>query len=231
MKSLLAIAAVCALALPVSELERDAEGFNPLFDGTSLNGWGPAGGKSEFKVQEGEIVGTAVPKSESSYLRTSETYEDFELELEVLVDDKLNSGIQIRSQIEVKDGNPVGMRGYQVEIDPSSRAWTGGIYEEGGRGWLVKLEDNEAARNAFKPGDWNKMRIVCRGPLIQTWINGVAAAEFKDPKPVKGYIGLQIHSTLESMQTIRFRKLRIKTPVAAPPDSDASNEKQATTAG
>ena len=76
---------------------------------------------------------------------------------------------------------PAGrVHGLQVEIDPSSRAWTGGVYEEGARGWLNDLTNNEAARKAFLAGQWNIFRIECRGETIKTWLNTVAAAYLKD---------------------------------------------------
>ena len=69
--------------------------------------------------------------------------------------------------------------GYQYEIDPSPRAYTGGVYDEARRGWLADLKVNEAARKAFKQGEWNAARIECKGEIIKTWVNGVAAAGIK----------------------------------------------------
>ena len=110
---------------------------------------------------------------------------------------------------------PAGrVHGYQVEIDPSKRAWSAGIYEEGRRGWLNDLSKNDAARAAFKQGDWNKYRIECKGDSIKTWINGVPAADLKDDVTPKGFIGLQVHGVgkdkdKDSIQ-VRFRNLRIQ---------------------
>jgi hypothetical protein len=105
--------------------------------------------------------------------------------------------------------------GYQVEIDPDvkrGRMWTGGIYDEGRRGWLKDLSKNEAARKAFKPGEWNKFRIECKGDSIKTWLNGVAAAEIKDSLTPKGFIGLQVHGVGKRTEPleVRFRNLRLK---------------------
>jgi hypothetical protein len=135
----------------------------------------------------------------------------------------LNSGVQIRSQcfdedktVEVNGKKmkiPAGrVHGYQVEIDPSSRAWTGGIYDEGRRGWLNDLKNNEAARKAFKADDWNKFRIECRGPSIKTWLNGVPAADLNDTVTPTGFIGLQVHGVgkREDPIEVRFRNLRIQ---------------------
>jgi len=54
------------------------------------------------------------------------------------------------SQVKHQAGS---LWGYQIEVDPSRRAWSGGLYEEGNRGWLVTLADNEKVRRTFKAMD------------------------------------------------------------------------------
>ena len=107
---------------------------------------------------------------------------------------------------------PAGrVHGYQVEIDPSDRAWTAGIYDEGRRGWLNDLANNEPARKAFKQGDWNKLRVECRGDSIKTWLNGVPAADLHDDMTPKGFIALQVHGVgarTEPLE-VRWRNIRI----------------------
>jgi large conductance mechanosensitive channel len=61
----------------------------------------------------------------------------------------LNSGVQLRSH-STKDYQNGRVHGYQFEIDPSDRAWSGGIYDEAGRLWLYPLTKNPAAKSAFK---------------------------------------------------------------------------------
>ncbi|MCP3920236.1 MAG: DUF1080 domain-containing protein [bacterium] len=85
------------------------------------------------------------------------------------------------------------MWGYPVEIDPSERPWTGGIQEERGRGWLADLGDNAAARAAFEQDAWNHLRIVADGDRLRTWINSVPAADLRDDRTARGFIGLQLH--------------------------------------
>ena len=119
--------------------------------------------------------------------------------------------IQIRSN-SLPDYSDGRVHGYQVEIDPSDRAWSAGIYDEGRRGWLHNLEDNEAAREAFKQDEWNHYRILAVGDSIKTWINGIPAADLTDDMTPSGFIGLQVHgvgSDTEPLQ-VRWRKLRIK---------------------
>lgn len=169
------------------------------------------------------IIGQSVPSTPNSFLCTRRDYTNFVLELEFKVDDGLNSGVQIRSQAFDQPTTfqwkgreykvPAGrVHGLQVEIDPSSRAWSAGVHEEAGRAWLNNLKDNEAARRAFKKGDWNKLRIECRGDSIKTWINGVPAADFRDDRVPAGFIALQVHGVgaREQPMEVRFRNLRIQ---------------------
>jgi len=184
--------------------------FQPLFDGKTLQGFKQLGGKALYKVEDGAIVGITVPNTPNSFLCTEKTYGDFILELELKVDPNLNSGIQIRSH-SFKDYEKGRVHGYQVEIDPSHRAWSGGIYDEARRGWLDDLKDNAPARKAFKLDAWNHYRIEAVGDSIKTWVNGIAAADLVDSMTLTGFIGLQVHSTKSNEPlTVRWRNIRIK---------------------
>ncbi|MBN2211398.1 MAG: DUF1080 domain-containing protein [Sedimentisphaerales bacterium] len=163
-----------------------------LFDGKTLNGWVQKGGQAEYTVVDGVIVGKTVLNTSNSFLCTKQNYSDFILELEFKVDAKLNSGVQIRSNSFPEYRNGV-VHGYQIEIDPSERSWTGGIYDESRRGWLYPLKDNPEARKAFKPGQWNKFRIEAVGTTIKTWVNDVPAAHLYDTMTHTGFIALQVH--------------------------------------
>ncbi|MBL0742851.1 3-keto-disaccharide hydrolase [Chryseolinea lacunae] len=184
-----------------------------LFNGKDLSGWKQLNGKARYEAKNGEIVGTTVFKEPNSFLVTEVPYGDFILELEFKLDAEMNSGIQFRS--ESKDDYQNGrVHGYQMEIDPSLRAWTGGIYDEARRGWLYSLEYNIDAKKAYKKADWNIARIECIGPVIRTWINGVPTANLVDNLTLKGFIGLQVHSVgkeEESGQKVRWRNIRIQT--------------------
>ena len=125
----------------------------------------------------------------------------------------MNSGIQIRSlsKPDYKDGR---VHGYQVEVDPAKRAWSGGLYDEARRGWLYPLELNPAAKKAFKNNQWNKYRIECIGHTIRTWVNGIPAAHVVDAETAEGFIALQVHSINQPRQAgkhIRWRNIRIQT--------------------
>lgn len=217
-------AAACA-AVFTSHLRAADDGFVSLFDGKTLDGWEQHSGKAEYRVEGGAIVGKTVANTDNSFLCTKKKYGDFALEFEFKVDPKMNSGVQFRSEFYSKETEaeingkkrkfPADrVYGYQYEIDPSARAYTAGVYDEARRGWLADLKGNEAAQKAFKQGEWNKGRIECRGESIKTWINGVAAADFKDGMTREGIIGLQVHGIGKNVERageeVSWRNLRIK---------------------
>jgi len=172
---------------------KDKIPWKSLIHDNSLKGWTIKGGKATYKVEEGTIIGTTVSNSPNTFLTTDSLYGDFILELDYKVDSTMNSGIQIRSNSFPYYRNGV-VHGYQIEIDPSDRAWSAGIYDEQQRGWLVPLTDNLEAQKAFKQNDWNHYRIEAIGDTIKTWINEVPAAYLIDDKTASGFIGLQVHS-------------------------------------
>jgi hypothetical protein len=196
-------------------------GWKSLFDGKTLNGWKQATGKAGYTVEKGQIVGTTVMDSPNSFLVTQKEYGDFILELDTKVDNATsNSGVQTRSHFDPHGNNEAGkVYGRQVEIDPSDRRWTGGIYDEGRRDWLYPLELNPKAKPAFKLGQWNHLRIECIGNSIKTWVNGVATAYMVDTIDQKGFIGLQVHAIEKSEDAgkkVYFKNIRIKTTNLTP---------------
>lgn len=186
--------------------------WKELFNGKDLSGWEQIGGEATYEIINGELVGTAVLNTPNSFLKSNQGYGDFILELDVYINSGLNSGIQIRSTTDPGYRNGV-FHGYQVEIDPSARAFSGGIYDEQRRGWLYPLSRNEAAQRALKLGAWNKIHIEAIGNTINTWINGIHCARLVDDMTDSGHIGLQVHSVgetegLEGSQ-IRWKNIRI----------------------
>jgi 3-keto-disaccharide hydrolase len=192
-----------------------------LFNGKDLTGWKPRGGAAKYSVADGDIVGQSVPNTSNTFLTTEKEYGDFELNLDFKIDDPtFNSGVQIRSHARPKGDGEV-VYGYQIEIDPrADRAWTAGLYYEAGSdkrpaGWLNDLTNNEAARKAFKLGEWNHLRIVANGRHIQSWLNGVPAADFTETDDEafspKGFIGLQVHAVggEKEPKKVQFRDIKL----------------------
>jgi hypothetical protein len=187
---------------------RSSEGWLSLFDGRTLDGWQQINGTGRYRVDDGTILGETVEGSPNSFLCTKKNYSDFELEFEVLLDPRLNSGVQIRSQSlpEFKNGR---VHGYQVEIATNGNA--GFIYDEARRGWLSTDRSDEKARKAFKDGEWNHYRIVAVGDAMRVWINGVPIEDLSDSMTRTGFIGLQVHSFDGPHPAwVRWRNIRIK---------------------
>ncbi|MCZ6693319.1 MAG: DUF1080 domain-containing protein, partial [Bacteroidetes bacterium] len=184
-----------------------------LSKGRDLKSWKQLGGVAEYKVIDGVIIGTTKSNTANSFLCTKQNYSDFILELEMWVDPAVNSGIQIRSN-SLQDYKNGRVHGYQVETDPSPRAFSGGIYDEGRRGWLYPLSRNTNAQKALKNGVWNKYHIEAIGNTISTWINGIQCTKLVDDMTSEGFIGLQVHSINDSDlvgREVKWRNIKILT--------------------
>ena len=215
-KIILLIAFAFCLTTQVAHAD---DGWVSLFDGKSLKGWIQKNGTAKYVVKDGTIEGTTNTGSPNSFLCTEKLYGDFELVFEVKVHDRLNSGVQIRSQTKPVGDNSKAkfgrVNGPQVEIE-SGPAEAGYVYGEAtGRGWLTPKERLKK-HDHFKNGKWNKYRIVAKGPRIQTWINGQAIEDLTD-EPIfkthpKGFIGLQVHGIPKNQgpYSVAWRNIKIK---------------------
>lgn len=236
--ALLAILLLVVISMACKNKSAKQDGWVDLFDGKTMNGWKVINQdwtnpdtKPDFYVENNMIVCNTPMNNEGGYLVTEKSYSNFILEFDVIIDTSLNSGLQCRSRAWEKDtstvyvaGDPQGTKrltkwragyvwGYQIEVDPSSRAWSGGLYEPGNRGWLVTLAGNEPARKAFKPMDWNHFKIEMNGNKIQTWVNGVQTVNTTDDMSSSGYIGLQFHGAYMEWQKDKksmWKNIKIK---------------------
>jgi hypothetical protein len=176
-----------------------------LLNGVDLAGW-RAVGDAQWTVVNGELLGETGGGSQS-FLISEREFGDFTLELELRNEAPGNSGVQFRSH-QRENGRVFG---YQIEVDPSARAWSGGLYHEAGRGWLASLADKPEARAAFALGEWNHYRIEAVGPRIRTWVNGVPAVDFTDLEAAetdaRGFLALQVHSGQDTK--VRWRNLML----------------------
>ena len=212
--------AIIAFALPEEEAPAAAAttatgdgGWISLFDGATLDGWVHMNGGHRFTVEDGAIVGRTVESSASmnSFLCSIREFADLELELETMIDRITNSGIQIRTQVRPVQGAgrgfeaaPGRINGPQVEIRRSYKAQpaTGLLYGEAlGTGWLSSQQKIDEGHPHFIDEGWNKLRIIARGPRIQTYVNGQLIEDLVNEQVYKthskGFIGLQIHGISE----------------------------------
>ena len=189
------------------------ETWTPLFDGKTLNGWLPKGGKANYKAENGEIVGTTVFGTPNSFLITEKLYDDFIFECDIYIENT-NSGVQFRGQStpQYRDGV---VHGYQMEADNTPRGWSGGIYDEQRREWLCIPNINPEGKKAWRGNDkWNHYRIEAIGKTVRTFINEVPVSNLLDTILEKGFFGLQVHSVNskdEEGRKCRWKNLRIQT--------------------
>lgn len=215
MKKFILILLVNCFSISISGIAQ-SNGWTNLFDGKTLNGWKRLAGNATYTVEDGMIVGTTVLNSGNTFLATEKEYGDFILELDIKIESlKGNSGVQTRSHYDPKGHEGKGLvYGRQVEVDPSDRKWSGGIYDEGRRQWLYPLTLNTSAQDAFKTKEFNHYKIECIGNEMKTWLNGIPVAYLVDTIDQKGFIALQVHqvgSADEENKKIYFKDIRIKT--------------------
>lgn len=213
--------------LPLAAAALAADGpFVAMFDGKTLNGWEVCNGSATYTIDKGVITGTTAKGSPNSFLCTLKEYGDFVLELDVMTDPALNSGVQVRSHrypeektVTVFNGNetvkrkqPKGrVHGYQVEIANEASGQNGSIYDEARRGWVAMMKPGAPGIKAYRDNQWNHYRVEARGDSIRTWVNGVACVDLRDPLDQSGFIALQVHQfTGEKPAQVRFRNVRIQ---------------------
>lgn len=173
-----------------------------LFNGKNLEGWHSLPG-GEWKVENGFITGVS-SKSEKRHglLVSDKQYTDFELHVEYKAV-KGNSGLYFRCE---KVDDAVGVFGFQAEIDPEKDA--GGLYETGGRGWVVQ-PSKEDVKRWYRPNTLNRMLVKAVGKDITVWVNGIQTAQLtNDPGRTSGHIALQLHGDMD--MEVYFKKVRIK---------------------
>lgn len=195
--------------------QSNGEKWIELFDGSTLKGWKAVGGKAHYTVEDGAIVGTMVKETPNSFLITEKEFGDFILELEIRLEGvETNSGVQIRSHINDKGK----VYGRQVEIDPTSRSWSGGIYDESRRLWLYPVDLNEKAKSVYKPEEYNHLRIEAIGDETRTWLNGIPVSYLIDTLDASGVIGLQVHGIPDRLagKKVYFKNIRIQTQKLKP---------------
>ena len=188
----------------------EAGEWTALFDGQTLEGWHNPYDWGEAWVEDGEIRLRADRKF---FLVTDSQYADFELQVEVMLPDTAsNSGIMLRANVE-----PNNVFGYQAEVDPTARAWSGGLYDENRRGWLNPVREDQAsvaafrenAGNAYRHDGWNVYDIRAEGDSILINLNGVRTTAYRDTVDASGHIAIQHHG--EAGKVYRFRNIRLRT--------------------
>lgn len=195
----LALALICLVG--VSSAADD--GFKSLFDGKTLAGW--KGDPSLWSVEDGAICGSTEAKkiTHNCFLCSEKTYKNFVIKLKFKMRNG-NSGVQVRS----KQHDDFRVTGYQSDIAESR--YMGILYEEGGRGILVDVKQDEVKKH-FDRNGWNEYVITCDGPHIKQVLNGYTTVDYteKSEKGAKeGILALQLH--VGPKMKIWFKDIQIK---------------------
>lgn len=219
--------------LPTAPLARAAEapsaaGWTHWFADGNLEAFQIVSGSATYEAKDGVLIGTTAEGSPNTFLATRDAIRDFELTFEVLVDDALNSGVQVRSHL-AREGDPPPEGAKQQKPLPAGKLYgpqceiaingtAGDFWDEARRlNWWSVLTESEAIRTAtakaaFRKGEWNAYRIVVQGDHYRSWINGVPTADFHQPHDPEGYIGFQVHGIKKGTgpYTVQWRKVMFR---------------------
>ncbi len=210
-------------------LDDSAEGFRPIFNGTSLDGW--EADTRYWRVENGVLTGEVTPatllKQNNFAIWRGGKPANFELKVEFRITAQGNSGINYRSE-EIA-GTKFLLRGYQADIDGASK-YTGQNYEERGRTFLAprgaithvatgekpaiiaSLGSADDLKAFIKQGDWNEYHVIARGNVLIHILNGHVMCEVidddADHRKFSGLIGVQVH--VGPPMKIEYRSLLLK---------------------
>ena len=183
--------------------------WREMFNGRNLDGWRNPYHWGEARFVDGECHLVADRKF---FLATERPYTNFIFEVEIkMPEGKANSGVMFRCHVETNR-----VYGYQAEVDPSPRQWSGGLYDEGRRKWLRPAQGDKGsaaafrkqAGDCFRAGEWNRYRIWCDGDRLRIYVNNVKTVDLQDDVDAAGHIALQHHG--ENGQLYRFRAPRVR---------------------
>ncbi len=203
MRTLTGIVMLMATFLVTESVCAD-EGFQPLFDGKSLDGW--VGDSRLWSVVDGTVVGSTENHTikPNTFLSTKKSYANFVLRLKFKLRNH-NSGVQYRSR-QLDD---YVVSGYQADI--ADKRYMGILYEERGRGILQDVDPNVVGPHV-KQGEWNQYVITADGPRLTQAINGFTTVDYTEKSKegaTEGIIALQLH--VGPKMRVSFKDIEIKT--------------------
>lgn len=180
--------------------------WRPLLHGQDLTNWTQLG-TARWCVTNGVIHGGQDGDSKrSGVLATKEVFQDFELELEFMIDEhgKYNSGVYLRNE-----PGRGGRSGYQINIGRGAAEEYVGLYTDR---WLSKGDEHDTIRKKLA---WNKLFIRAHGPHIVVRLNGVEIVNFTDSAPPPkflepGVLAFQTYGAEGHAGWVKFRNLRVR---------------------
>jgi type 1 glutamine amidotransferase len=225
--------AVGMLLASRSSAADDEAGFQPIFNGTSLDGWD--GDPKIWSVKDGVMVGEAtadyMPKDDTFCVWRQGTVDDFVLRMKIKISGKgPNSGVQYRSH----EFEKWRVGGYQADWDKAG-VYVGTLYEQpdptrktrgslakgatkvvlnpGGKNEVTKIGDiEEMIADGFDPDGWNEYEITAEGNHLTHKVNGKLFMECIDNdaanRAMSGIIAVQVHGG--RVMKVEFKDIALK---------------------
>ena len=231
MKTLTLLLALALPALADNTLtsEEQSAGWTLLFDGTSLKGWRPYGGKpgavigAGWKVEAGLLHKVSGVKGGD--IITDKKYTDFELAWEWRLAKGANNGVKYM----VTEARP-GAPGYEYQmLDDESDQWKK-LHAKAKTASFYEVLPPAADKPLKPAGEWNSSRILVQGNSVEHWLNGkkvlayelgseavkagVADSKFKKypdfGTKLTGHIMLTDHTDEAWFRSVKIRELPAK---------------------
>ncbi len=193
-----------ALLLLIAGLCAAEQGFTPLFNGKTLDGW-EVDTPGLWQARDGMIVGKSPGLKYNDFLRTKKNYSDFILKLSFrMIDGQGNSGVQFRTK-PVPGSHEVS--GFQADI---GQQYWGCLYDESRRKKVLVQATPESLAGLKKDG-WNEYVITAQGNHITLDLNGTRTVDYYEKEPgieTTGFLALQLHAG--PPMEMHFKDIRIR---------------------
>jgi hypothetical protein len=207
MRQLICVLVVAALVAPAGrgdDKKETKDGWVQLFNGKDLTGWKTyPKGLGKWKVEDGAIVGTGP----ASHLFTEKgDYRNFHFRMEIMINDKGNSGQYFRTRFE--GGFPTGWEA-QINATHGDPVKTGSLYPDSRQKDLKDVKGIRILKADHKPDEWFTQEVICVGPKITILVNGKKTVEWTDPKErfKTGHFAIQQH---DPGSVVKVRKVEVK---------------------
>lgn len=207
-KIILSYALVLLTFSAFAQMKADKDGWIPLFDGKSLDGWKISENPSSFSVEAG-VIKVHGNRAHAFYQGAVEDhdFEDFEFKADVKTTKGANSGIFIHTEYQ-EEGWPD--KGYEIQVNQTHGDWrkTGSLYSF-----------NDVKEVSVKDDEWYNQHIIVKGDKVTVKINGETVMEYVESEDKKrpanagnkkldsGTFGLQAH---DPESVVYFKNIMVK---------------------
>jgi len=204
--SLITLALTVACAVPSRAAEKTEEGFTPLMDGKTFNGWKMSEENQEtWKVVDGAFVANG-KTCHLFFVGDEKPFKNFDLKVEVMTEPNSNGGIYFHTKYQAKSWPRAG---FECQVNNTHSDWikTGSLYGICNTG-LTVAQDKK----------WWTQEILVQGRSVTVSVDGKKVLQYVEPagaqagndfvrKLGEGTFALQGH---DPGSTIRYKNIRVK---------------------